>query len=154
MGGYVALYMAKHYPERVGKIITVATKLDWNLPTAEKEVRMLNPEKILEKIPKFAVVLEKRHSPQDWKEVLSRTQEMMLAMGADPPLKDDNFRAINQRVLMCVGDGDTMVSQEETKRVAALIPNSALKILELTPHPIEQMNVELLVKTAENFFNS
>src|SRR5690349_7993403 len=31
MGGYVALWLAKQYPERVGKIITLGTKFDWSV---------------------------------------------------------------------------------------------------------------------------
>lgn len=30
MGGYVALYLAKHYPTRVNNLITSATKFEWD----------------------------------------------------------------------------------------------------------------------------
>lgn len=152
MGGYVGLYLARHYPERVNRIATVATKLEWTPAIAEKEVKMLNPEKIQEKVPKFAKMLEDRHSPEDWKRVLHETAKMMVNIGANPPLRDEDFRIINQKVVLCVGDGDTMVSQEETKYVADLIPNSEMKMLADTPHPIEQMNIQLLVETAVQFF--
>lgn len=154
MGGYVGLYMAKHYPERVGKILTVATKLAWDVPTSQKEVKMLDPKKIAEKVPKFAEVLKQRHAPASWETVLEKTAEMMLVMGEHPTMADEDFRAIGHRVLMCVGEMDNMVSQEETRHVSHLIANSEMKILPDTPHPIEQMNVQLLVTTAENYFRS
>jgi pimeloyl-ACP methyl ester carboxylesterase len=152
MGGYVALYMAKHYPERVGKILTLATKLAWDVPTAEKEVKMLNPEKIAEKVPKFAEALQQRHAPADWKVVLNKTAEMMLAMGAVPPLKDEDFRAITHKVQLCVGDRDNMVSESETRNVHHLITGSVFYLLPETPHPVEQMEIAKLRQLAENFF--
>lgn len=152
MGGYVALYMARHYPERVGKILTVATKFDWNPEGAAKEVKMLNPEKIAEKIPKFAAALEQRHAPQDWKEVLKRTADMMLAMGNQPPLTDDDLRQIPNVVGLRVGESDTMVSLEETIHVARMLPDAGFNTLPATPHPVEEMSVELLTKTAIDFF--
>src|SRR4051812_19560592 len=30
MGGYVGLYLARHHPEKVEKLFTLATKLNWN----------------------------------------------------------------------------------------------------------------------------
>ena len=154
MGGYVALYMARHYPERVGRILTVATKLHWDVAGAEKEVKMLDPEKIAAKVPKFAAVLEQRHAPQDWKEVMKRTATMMLAMGQDPPLKKEDFNAVPHIIQLAVGDSDTMVSLEETLAVQRQLQDAGFNVLPETPHPVEQMKVELLTLTATNFFFS
>lgn len=154
MGGYVALYLARHYPERVGKIMTLASKLAWDVPTAEKEMKMLNPEKIAEKIPKFAQALGQRHAPQDWKLVLNRTAEMMKDMGENSPLREDDFRSIKHEVRMMVGDRDTMVSIEETVMVYRLLNNGSLSVLPVTPHPIEQISTTILQREIESFFNS
>ncbi|HMV91636.1 MAG TPA: alpha/beta fold hydrolase, partial [Cyclobacteriaceae bacterium] len=54
MGGYVSLEFASKYPKRVGSIVTLGTKFDWSVESAAREVRKLNPEKILEKVPAFA----------------------------------------------------------------------------------------------------
>src|SRR5690349_11963886 len=37
MGGYVAMYLAKYHPERVNKIITLATKFNWDETIAANE---------------------------------------------------------------------------------------------------------------------
>lgn len=152
MGGYVGLYMAKHYPERVGKLMTVATKYAWNKETSEREVKMLDPKKIAEKVPKFAEVLRQRHAPASWELVLEKTAQMMLEMGERPPLTDEDFNSISHIVQLAVGDGDTMVSLEETIHVCRELKDAGFTVLPDTPHPIEQMNVPLLVTTAENFF--
>lgn len=154
MGGYVGLYLAKHHPERVGRMMTVATKLAWDIPTSQKEVKMLDPEKIAEKIPKFAEVLKQRHAPADWKEVLARTAQMMLKMGENPPMKETDFHAINTTVRMCMGDRDTMVSLEETIAVYRMLQKGSLVVLPATPHPLEQMNVALLADQVDWFFNT
>nr|MCU0399335.1 alpha/beta hydrolase [Cyclobacteriaceae bacterium] len=61
MGGYVAVWLAHKFPERIGKIYTLGTKFDWSPESAQKEVRKLDPIKIQEKIPAFARILEHRH---------------------------------------------------------------------------------------------
>ncbi len=42
MGGYVALYLAFKYPERVESVFTLATKMLWTPDIAVKESRMLD----------------------------------------------------------------------------------------------------------------
>lgn len=154
MGGYVAVYIARHYPERIGKIMTVATKLAWDIPTAQKEVKMLDPQKIAEKVPKFAAVLAERHSPENWENLLSKTAELMSALGENPEMKDNDFAALQHEVQLCVGDRDTMVSVEETVRVYRLMKNARFAVLPSTPHPIEQMNVDLLADVFQRFVSS
>ncbi|NRA47992.1 MAG: alpha/beta hydrolase, partial [Phaeodactylibacter sp.] len=51
MGGYVTLNTALKLPGRISKITTLGTKFDWSLESAEKEIKMLNPEKVEEKVP-------------------------------------------------------------------------------------------------------
>jgi len=34
MGGYVGIYLARYHPEKVGKLVTVATKYYWDEATA------------------------------------------------------------------------------------------------------------------------
>ena len=52
--GYVALNRAKKHPALVNKIMTLGTKFDWTLEAAKKEIQLLNPTKIEEKVPAFA----------------------------------------------------------------------------------------------------
>jgi len=154
MGGYVALYLAKYYPERIGKIMTVATKLSWDVPTSQKEVKLLDPQKIKDKVPKFAGTLQQRHAPANWETVLSKTAEMMLKMGLDAPLKDDSFVEIKNPVQLCVGDRDTMVSIEETLHVYRQLQNGSFCVLPYTPHPVEQMDMQMLTDITTAFMRT
>jgi pimeloyl-ACP methyl ester carboxylesterase len=144
MGGYVGMYLAKHHPEKVDKVITLATKFHWDAETAEKEIRMLNAAKIEEKLPAFAATLAQRHEGKDWKEVLSRTAAMLQALGADNTLKTEDYREIEKDCLLLLGDRDKMVGLDETLAVYQQLPKAKLGILPGTPHPIEQVDTELL----------
>jgi pimeloyl-ACP methyl ester carboxylesterase len=152
MGGYVALYLARHFPKTVQQIFTLATKLDWREVVAEKEAKMLVPEKIEEKVPAFAMQLKERHEPQDWKIILRKTADMMLAMGKNPPLSESDFRQIKHTARLGIGDQDKMVSVEETQKVKFYLPNSSLLVMKETQHPIEQVNVSDLCREISDFF--
>lgn len=144
MGGYVAVWLALKHPERVGKIITLGTKFDWSPAAAEQEVRKLNAEKILEKVPAFARILEHRHAPNDWKKLLSKTRDMMLELGNQPLLTEENLKTIQHEVLICLGDQDDMADRNYSQRVAEWLPKGAFQPLENTPHPIEKVDLNKL----------
>ncbi len=152
MGGYVALYIARHHPGLISKIFTTATKFQWSEETSAKESAMLNPDKILEKVPKFAEELELRHSPEDWKTVLNKTAEMMICLGKNRTLKDDDFSKIENEVLVSVGDRDNMVTIEETADAYRKLKNGKLLILPGTPHPMEKMDTDRLAGEIRMFF--
>ncbi len=146
MGGYVALYLAHKFPERVEKIVTLATKLSWSPEIASREVNMLNPTIIQEKIPAFAKALKERHLPNDWEEVMHKTGQMMLDLGNKQPLSANDFQNIYTPVKLAIGNADKMVTIDETAQVANGLPNSELLILPDVQHPIEKVPVSLLVQ--------
>lgn len=153
MGGYVALYLAKHNPEKIDKVFTLATKFNWSPEIAQQEINLLNPEKISEKLPAFAESLAKRHAPANWKTVLSKTAAMMLAMGEKNPLSKHDFQNIHHPIILSIGDADKMVSVQETENVAKLLQNGSLLVLPDTAHPIEQVDLNLLINQLEKFFD-
>ena len=153
MGGYVALNLARYHRYKVNKIITLATKFDWSPDTAAKEVRLLIPEIIEEKIPKFAEVLQRRHEPNDWKSIVRRTSEMMTGLGNGKSMKMEDYQSIDNHVLICIGDEDKMVSIEESERVANHLKNGALKIIPGFKHPIETNDPDVLAGLILNFVN-
>ncbi len=154
MGGYVGMYLARHYPEKINRLVTLATKYHWDETTAAKEIQMLNPEKIEQKLPAFAQTLQERHHPNDWKEVLKRTSDMMVALGADNTLKPADYAAINTPTLILLGDRDKMITLDETLAVYRSLPNGQMAVLPNTQHPIEQVDVELLGGMVRRFLNT
>ncbi len=151
MGGYVAMYLAARHPDLVKSICTLATKFYWDEAVAAKEIKMLDAEKIEEKLPAFAKQLEQRHAPNNWKDVLSKTKEMLIAMGNNNPLKQADYSTITKPVLVMLGDRDKMVSLEETATVYKALPNAQMAVLPATPHPLEQVNLEQLAYQIKRF---
>jgi pimeloyl-ACP methyl ester carboxylesterase len=151
MGGYVAMYLAKHHPQKINKVITLATKFTWDEAIAAKEIKMLNAEKIEEKLPGFAISLQKRHAPNNWKTVLEKTATMLLEMGKDNPLKPEDYKTIQHPVLLMLGDRDKMVSLGETLEVYKNLPDAQLAVLPNTAHPVEMLNIERLAFELRTF---
>ncbi|MCB9045770.1 MAG: alpha/beta hydrolase [Chitinophagales bacterium] len=145
MGGYVAMYLAKYHPGKVDKIVTLATKFHWDEATAEKEVKMLNAEKIQEKLPAFADALAKRHAPNNWKDVLQKTIDMLRNMGQDNLLKLNEYSSIEHSCMILLGDRDKMITLDETLDVYRTLPNAQMGMLPATHHPIEQANIPYLL---------
>jgi len=145
MGGYVALNTALKIPNKIKKIHTLGTKFTWDLASAEKEVKMLNPTKIEEKIPLFAEKLKQEHAPQNWKEVVDKTAAMMLNMAKGAKLLDADFKKIKQQVVIGIGSLDTMVSYEESAYVSEVLPNSRVVKLDGVKHPIDTIKTNVLL---------
>lgn len=152
MGGYVALYLAKYYPNKIEKVFTLATKFEWNPEISQKEIKMLDANKIEEKIPAFAKILEKRHQPNNWKVLLKKTSDMMVALGNKNCLTLQDLTSISIPTKIGVGDNDNMVTLGETKEVAQNLKNSELLILQDTLHPIEKVDLKDLSEEIKAFF--
>lgn len=141
MGGYVALYLAKLHPYKVEGIITLATKFDWTPFTASKEVLKLQADVIEEKVPIFVEILKKRH--RDWKAVLRKTAELMTELGKGKgKLKAEEMAMIDQKVLLCLGENDQMISLKESEEAANWLPNSSLKLIKDLSHSFENIDNE------------
>lgn len=151
MGGYVALFLAHLYPEKVGKIFTLSTKYNWTEENSKQEVRLLNPEKIEEKIPKFAQLLDNRH--KDWKKVLHKTAEMMLVMGLSAPLTSKILKTIEHKVLVATGDSDLTATIQETINTYQLLQHGHVFIIPQCLHPFEQIDHEIIATHILKFFD-
>lgn len=152
MGGYVALWLAHSHPGRVGKIATLGTKFDWSTESAEKEAQKLDPDLILKKVPAFARILEHRHAPVSWRELLQKTSAMMLSLGNAPLLSLEVLKTIHQTVLILLGDRDDMADRKYSEEVARILPQGRFLLLNETPHPIEKTDVEVLKTILTDFF--
>lgn len=151
MGGYVALKLAHQHHELTKKIMTLGTKFYWDEEIATKEIKMLNPDKMEEKIPAFAAQLKKRHSPNDWKKVLSETASMMTGLGQYNALSLKQHATIDTPTCVALGSEDKMVTLQETQDVAKALPNGHFLALEGDKHPIEQVDQKRLAQEIRTF---
>lgn len=151
MGGYVALTLAKKHPELVDTIVTLGTKFNWSLEAAQQEVKMLNPEKIEEKVPAFAKRLHDLHQPNDWKKVMHKTADMMIALANGKKLNDTDLQQIQHKTLIGIGSLDNMVTIAESENAAKQLPNGTLQIIEEVKHPIEKVDIMVLASVIRDF---
>lgn len=153
MGGYVALYYALQHPGKMRSLLTLATKLNWTAEGAAKESKMLNPDVLAEKVPKYAAQLAAQHGQEQWKALLPAIADMMVALGNNPLLGLEEYGHIQSRIQLMVGDKDAMVSLEETLEAAKNIPEARFAVLPQTKHPLEQVRPQLLMDLMKDFWN-
>lgn len=151
MGGYAALYFASQYPDRVGKLATLGTKLLWTTEGSQQEVKMLDAGKIAAKVPAFAEQLAQQHGADNWKLVLAATAKMMLNLGQSPVLESAHYQAIQHKVLLAIGDKDHTAGLEDTVAIYRLLPNAQLWVLPATPHPLDKVDTTLLAEGLKKF---
>jgi len=144
MGGYIALYLAARFPDKVRSVTTIATKFAWTPEGAAQEVRMLNPEKVREKVSAFAAQLESRHRAH-WPQVMERTAQLMLSLGNAPVLTPELLASVKCPVKLMRGSDDNMVGEEETIWAEKHIPNAHYLNLQGQPHPMDRMDLRLIV---------
>jgi len=146
MGGYVALKLEAEHPGTFERIVTLGTKFNWTPETAAQEARMLNPEKILEKIPAFGLYLASLHNEQQWKSLMVKTAEMMLEMGNHPPVTEEILAKVFTNVFCLRGEKDAMVTTEETVWAVNALPDSRFEEIAEWQHPIDKIPVNELIE--------
>ena len=142
-GGYVALYLELTRPGTFSQIVTLGTKFDWKPETAQHEASRMVPEVIKNKVPKFASLLSQRHGDH-WEQLMEATVKMMIGLGNAPLLNEQNLTQLKAPSHIMLGDGDQMVSPQESKKVSQTLPNGHFEMLTDTPHPLEKVNATML----------
>jgi pimeloyl-ACP methyl ester carboxylesterase len=154
MGGYVALYLCAHYPERIAGVHTLGTYFDWEPVSAARMLQDLDADQIEAKVPKYAVALDARHRACHWRDVVSRTAEMIHKAGENADLKTAMLAEIHQPVRIGVGDRDTLTPVESCAAVARALPLGELVVFPRTTHPIERAPLDELARSIQSFSES
>jgi pimeloyl-ACP methyl ester carboxylesterase len=144
MGGYAAVSYAKSQPTKLGKIMTLGTKWDWNPTSSAREVAMLDPDVMAEKIPSYVVKLQALFGEKNWVDVVRNTAALMHDLGHGGGLTEDEYRKIETDVLILRGSEDKMVSAESSKEVANWLQNGTYQEIDGAPHPLEKVDVDNL----------
>ncbi|MCB2408730.1 alpha/beta fold hydrolase [Hymenobacter lucidus] len=154
MGGYAAVLAAADMPGPIKTITTLGTKFDWSPEAALAETKMLDAAKIQEKVPQFAEQLAQTHAPTEWTAVLEATRKMMLELGNEPPLTPARLTKITIPVQVLVGELDKTAGVDGSSLYASYLPKATFEILMNTPHPLERVNPDELVKRITRFIES
>lgn len=149
MGGYIALFIAHRRPDLIEKVLTLATKFEWTHPSANKQLSMLKPTMLQEKISSYTSYLNTLHHAIEWNEVVNQIIEKLIA---HPPIDHKLLSEIKIPCRLGVGDQDTMVTLQETMDAYKQLQLGSLYVLPSTPHPLEKVNPHLIAQQCINYF--
>jgi pimeloyl-ACP methyl ester carboxylesterase len=153
LGGHGGLFLARFHTDRINGVFTLGTKFNWTPQIAEKENKLLIPEKIMEKVPQFGQLLKERHVAAGWEALLEKQREMQLHVARNNPLPDGDIQRISQPVRIGIGDRDQMVTLEESIRIYRLLERGELQVFPDTQHPLEKAPVQKLAEAIIDFFS-
>jgi pimeloyl-ACP methyl ester carboxylesterase len=151
MGGYVGLALEARAPLTFTAIVTLGTKFEWTVQTAEHEAARLDPVVIASKVPRFAATLTARHAgPGGWETMMVRTATLLRANGRAPLLSLDVLERITIPVTVAVGADDETVTVMEAESAAGVMLRGRCVVLDGVAHPIERVPVERVVELVRN----
>lgn len=152
MGGYAALLFASRFPERVSSVVTLGTKLKWDREGLDRERRLLDPQKMTEKVPQFVLDLLTWHGPDRWEKLVHATAALVNGLHEQPPLTPEVLGRVTMPTLLCVGDRDRTAVPEHTLEAARLMPHASTLVLPNTQHPFDAVDLNVLLPHLRAFW--
>ena len=152
MGGYAALLFAARFPDRVSSVVTLGTKLKWDREGLDRELRLLDPHKMTEKVPQFVLELLTQHGAERWEDLVRATAKLITGLHEHPPLSPEVMATLSCPVMLCVGDRDRTAVPEHTLEAARLMPRGSTLVLPSTQHPFDHVDLNALVGHLLNFW--
>lgn len=150
LGGYVARKVAELYPQRVAALILIATSLrddtEERATARRNVVRLMNAENF-RGLSTHSIASSLHPDRQADKALLARIRGMGERLGYQALVTQSNLRrdGIAAATLTCptlviAAAQDQLRSAEETRELAAAIPDATLKVIDNSGHliPIEQ----------------
>jgi pimeloyl-ACP methyl ester carboxylesterase len=147
-GGYIALYLARYYPQRILGAITLATKWIFDQHTVNFFTRLSNTERI-KRIPKMRAEMDDYHSGVDWNGIVSGLAYLYRFLGSVPALTNKELASIQQPCLVISASHDQLVPWSESLWLANLIPQGHGFTFAGKAHPLEIIPVKFLVGIIE-----
>ena len=140
-GGYIALYLARHHPQRLRGVVALATKHVFDAETVKHWVHLVEPARLGRPGNPRKGELEKAHAPQDWTAVALRNARLFEDLGRNAPLGTADLAAITVPVMLVSSDRDSIVPWPEMLALGKLIPGSHLAMFYGAAHPLKAVPV-------------
>lgn len=147
MGGYVALYLARHYAGRVHRLAVHATRTDWDAAQIETMRARLEPSA-------FAPPLAERLDAEQpsWRARFAR-MSAHIADYEHGPLRDADLAQITAPVLVTAADRDDLFPLAAALRLHAHLPEARLAILPGTRHSLRAVDLPTYARLTTDFFD-
>ncbi len=141
LGGYLALYLARHYPERWIGVIGLAVKYVFDEGTVRHWTYLAQPERLSRPGNPRAGEMASDHAPQDWVSVTRNTIRLFESLGRDPPLAESDIAAISVPTMLVSSNRDQIVPWSETLTLGRLIRGSHVAMFYGHAHPLHLVPV-------------
>lgn len=151
LGGYLALYIARHWPERVQGVIGIIVKHVFDPDAVAHITYLCQPARLSRPGNPRAGELARAHGVDNWVGVTNNTARLFQSFGERPPLADADFRAIRAPVLLIGSTMDPLVPEAHSRALAALLPNARLGIFPGTAHPLGNLPLATVMRAAKDF---
>jgi pimeloyl-ACP methyl ester carboxylesterase len=139
LGGYLALHLARHRPERVRAVAGIVVKHVFDEAGVAHITYLADPER-LARLPRKDELIAV-HGEENWIRVTNNTARLFQGFGREAPLSDEDLRGIDTPVLLLSGDRDPLVPEAQSRRLADLLPNSRLGLFPGAAHPLRQVPI-------------
>jgi len=152
-GGTIALYLARHFPERFLSVCTLATKHVFDRRTLAHWTFLADPERLRRSKNSRKAESARLHLPQDWLAVIALNRRMFEEFGRRRPLNDHDLRAISVPALFFSSDEDQLVPLDETIALGKLMRDGRVVIFKGRCHPFEIVPIGAMAKAMTNWID-
>lgn len=144
-GAYLALYLARHHPDRFLGVWTLAAKVVFDAQAVSHLAHLTTPDRLDMPGHPFADEIRQRHLPQDWRTVMLRNQALFRSLGESAPLGAADWPAVRVPALVISGDADPLVPLQETHGLAAWL-RCPLVLFPGPAHPLSAVPIEAVAR--------
>lgn len=143
-GGYVGLWLARHHPQRLAGLCTLATKVRYDAETVSHFTHLSSVERITAPGSPQPAIQARLHPGQDWQALATRLAALYRRLGVQPALGEADFRAIQVPTLLMSAHADQLLPWQELLDLHRLIPGSHAFTFAGRAHPIDALPLPLL----------
>lgn len=134
LGGYAAVYLARHYPAHTAGACAIATKFVFDAETVERWVYLAQPERLSRPGNPRAGEMLLAHGG-DWQKLTLANAALFADLGRSAELTDADLGKIEPPVLLINSDKDPLVAWNETMNVGSRIPGARRAMFPGIAHP-------------------
>lgn len=151
LGGYLAFYLARHQPQRVKSVSGIVVKHVFDEAALSYIAYLADPDRLGRLGNPRKDELIAVHGEGNWINVTKNTAALFEGFGRGLPLDESDIRAISTPALVLSGDRDPLVSEAETRALAALLLNARLGLFPGPSHPLKVVPLLDAVRAVKTF---
>jgi pimeloyl-ACP methyl ester carboxylesterase len=146
LGGYAALFLARHHAASLRGVATLAVKHVFDADTVNRWVYLSQTERLRGR-PDRVAELERAHPAQDWSAITTRNAELFAQLGRAAPLDEAQLAQIALPVLAISSDRDQLVPWAETLALGRRIPGCEVAMFYGIAHPLAMVPAHPIART-------